>query len=212
MRSVLGTRAGTWQDAIGSIRSLAEATQGAVLSAGASVPDSDGKVVLYRTSWCGHCKRAAAHMQSKGIAFDERDIEKKTGYRAEYSRLGGKGGVPLIVFGRKTMWGFTPELFDRNYAEFQPHDASLPPAAASPQDRPVIPLPAAPASWQAGDTLNGKIAGVPIYRSSDKRDGTLAQMASTDAIVFMGEERDGMLRVTSSSGEGWVDRLLVRRP
>ena len=149
-------------------------------------------------------------MQSKGIAFDERDIEKKTDYRSEYSRLGGKGGVPLILFGRKTMSGFSPELFDQNYAEFQPRDPALPPTTAGSQDRPVTPLSATPAAWQAGDTLNGKIAGIPIYRNSDKRNGALAKLSGSDAIIFMGEERSGMLRVTSSAGEGWVDRLLVR--
>ena len=60
--------------------------------------------------------------------------------------------------------------------------------------------------------LNAKIAGVFVYRSIDKRDGTLTKLTGYDAIIFMGEERDGMLRVTASAGEGWVDRLLVRKP
>ncbi len=80
---------------------------------------ASAKVVLYRTAWCGYCKRAAAYMHQQKIAFVERDIEVDDRSHAEYQRLGGKGSVPLIQFGDKAMMGFAQETFDQYYAEFK---------------------------------------------------------------------------------------------
>ena len=216
IKNVIGVKQGNLQDLLGAIRSVAEASQGGIPTGVQRPLDADGKVVLYRTAWCGYCKQAAAHMQGKGIPFDERDIEKNPDYRAEYSRLGGKGPVPFIVFNQKTMLGFSPILFDQNYAEFQRSAPAPAATGAAPALVAVAPAVApsvdATMPWRAGDTLTGKIAGVRVFRSTDKRAGELLKLARTDEVVFMGEEREGMLRVTSSSGEGWVDRVLVRKP
>ncbi len=80
---------------------------------------ADTKVVLYRTAWCGYCKRAAAYMRQQKIQFVERDIEVDDRSHAEYQRLGGKGSIPLIQFGDKTMMGFAQETFDQYYTEFK---------------------------------------------------------------------------------------------
>lgn len=78
-----------------------------------------GKVVLYRTAWCGYCKRAAAYMTQQQIPFIERDIEADERNHAEYVRLGGKGSIPLIQFGDTMMMGFAQETFDQYYTAFQ---------------------------------------------------------------------------------------------
>ena len=31
-------------------------------------------------------------------------------------------------------------------------------------------------------------------------------------MIYMGEEREGLYRVTTPQGEGWVDKLLVKKP
>jgi glutaredoxin len=80
---------------------------------------ANAKVVLYRTAWCGYCKRAAAYMQQQKIQFVERDIEVDERSHAEYQKLGGKGSIPLIQFGDKTMMGFAQEAFDQYYSEFK---------------------------------------------------------------------------------------------
>jgi glutaredoxin len=87
---------------------------------------SANKVVLYRTAWCGYCKRAAAYMQQQKIQFIERDIEVDERYHAEYKRLGGKGSIPLIQFGDQTMMGFAQEAFDQQYAQFLKGRSSKP--------------------------------------------------------------------------------------
>ena len=215
------------RDAATALRSITEVTLGTVLP-GAEMPvDPQGRVLLYRAPWCGFCKRAAAHMQQRGIAFLERDIESDPAIKAEYTRYGGTRGVPLIVFGQKTMMGFAPADFDRAYADFQQTGAAAAPvAAATARDtvgtldtiapsgaalRPTT-IPEARAALQAGDALTGKINGVPVYAQPSKSERVLARLGKADEAVYMGEERHGFYRVTAPSGEGWVDKLLVRKP
>jgi glutaredoxin len=83
------------------------------------------QVVLFRTAWCGYCKRAAAYMHQQKIQFVERDIELDARSHADYQRLGGKGSIPLIQFGDKTMMGFAQETFDQYYAEFKKVNAAV---------------------------------------------------------------------------------------
>ena len=193
---------------IGSIKSIASVLPGQV-TAGARAENTDGKVILFRTSWCGYCKKAATYMQSKNIPFIERDIETDTAAKAEYKKLGGPGGVPFMVFGDKTLAGFSEAPFDKNYADYQ---VALAAAAA----KPASPAPSFDASkertngLQAGQTLIGKIPGVKVYAQANKSADRLFVLGKGDEVIFMGEERDGLYLVTTQKGEGWVDKLLVK--
>ncbi|EGF31045.1 glutaredoxin family protein [Oxalobacteraceae bacterium IMCC9480] len=194
-----------------TIRSITEVSFGQIAN-GAQVPqDTQGKVILYRTAWCGYCKKAASYMQQKNIPFVERDIEANKSYQAEMKQLGGKGGVPFIVFGSKTLNGFSESAIDQNYAAFK-----------SAQGSPVSPAPDAgtaayrsvPAEsrLQSGDALVGKIGGIDVYRQSSKGSPKLLTLGRGEEVIYMGDERDGLYRVTTSRGEGWIDKLLVKKP
>ena len=68
------------------IQSVSDVSSSSI-SAGTPVPaDSEGKVVLYSTSWCGYCKRSASYMRQQNIPVIERDIESNAAYEAEYKR------------------------------------------------------------------------------------------------------------------------------
>lgn len=186
---------------LNAIKSLSEITQGQ-LEPGTTPENADGKVVLYRTEWCGYCKRAAAYMQSNNVPFIERDIERNAGYKAEFKRLGGKG-VPLIVLGEKTMSGFSESAFEKQYASFKQTgqgSAGAPAATLAPN-----------AAIRSGDVLIGKINGINIYTHPTKAE-KLIVLGKTDEVIYMGEEREGLYRVTTTKGEGWVDKLLVKKP
>lgn len=75
------------------------------------------RLVMYSTQWCGYCKKARRYFRAEGIPFTEKDIEASQQARAEYQKLGGTGGVPLIVQGRRTMQGFNARRFDRFYRD-----------------------------------------------------------------------------------------------
>lgn len=191
---------------IGAIKSLSEITQGQV-APGTGPESADGKIVLYRTAWCGYCKRAAAYMQKKNIGFVERDIETNSSYKAEYRRLGGKG-VPLMVFGDKTMSGFDEGAFDRNYADFnRPTENLASPAAAATTSASSS---SGNRTIQSGDVLVGKISGINVYIQPAKSE-KLTVLGKADEVIYMGEEREGFYRVTTPKGEGWIDKLLVKK-
>jgi glutaredoxin len=191
-------------DLIGTIKSLSEITLGRV-EPGASPENADGKIVLYRTAWCGYCKRAAAYMQKRNIGFVERDIETNSGYKAEFTRLGGKG-VPLIVFGGKTMSGFDEGAFERNYADFkQTQDISLSPAVSTAPN-----TSSANQAVRSGDVLVAKISGTNVY-AEPSRSRQLTVLSKIDEMIYMGEEREGFYHVTTQRGEGWIDKLLVKK-
>jgi len=71
-------------------------------------------VVMYSTSWCGYCKKAARHFRQKKIPFTEYDIEKSAKAANEYKKLRGRG-VPIILIGDRRMNGFNASTFDSIY-------------------------------------------------------------------------------------------------
>jgi len=71
-------------------------------------------VIMYSTSWCGYCKKAARHFRKNNIPFQEYDIEKNRKAAKTYKKLNGRG-VPLILVGKKRMTGFDANRFDRLY-------------------------------------------------------------------------------------------------
>ena len=65
-------------------------------------------ITMYSTSWCVHCKRARNYFASKGIRYNDVDVEASAAGRQEFKELGG-GGVPLILVRGKVMRGFNEE-------------------------------------------------------------------------------------------------------
>ena len=74
------------------------------------------QVTIYTTDWCGYCKKAKAYMKEQGIRYVEYDIEKDSAAHAEFKRRGGNG-VPLIVFGDKSMSGFSADELEEILTE-----------------------------------------------------------------------------------------------
>lgn len=68
-------------------------------------------VVMYKASWCGVCRSAAAYLRSRHVDFVEKDVEKDPGASDEMLRKAqAKGltprGVPVIDFRGEIMLGF----------------------------------------------------------------------------------------------------------
>lgn len=73
-----------------------------------------GTVVMYSTAWCGYCKKARLYFRENNIAFTDYDIEKSTKAKAQHKQYNGSG-VPLLLFGKHKMQGFSVEGFERLY-------------------------------------------------------------------------------------------------
>lgn len=82
--------------------------------AGSASGAKAGSVVMYSTSWCGYCKKAARHFRNNKIPYTEYDIEKSEAAARQYRKLKGRG-VPIILIGERRMNGFNAKVFDRIY-------------------------------------------------------------------------------------------------
>jgi glutaredoxin 3 len=57
---------------------------------------STAKIVMYVTAWCPYCSRARRLLQSKGVPFEEIDLDARPEARAEMMARGGGRTVPQI--------------------------------------------------------------------------------------------------------------------
>jgi glutaredoxin len=81
-----------------------------------SAPARTNSVVLFTAPWCGYCKQAKAYLSGKGIAFQEIDIDTRSGMTA-FAEAGGGGGVPLLIAAGQSVQGFSPAAYDSLFAK-----------------------------------------------------------------------------------------------
>jgi glutaredoxin 3 len=63
-------------------------------------------VVMYSTSWCPYCHRARRLLSSKGVIFQEIDVEEQPEQRdIMLTRSGGRRTVPQIFIGGRHVGG-----------------------------------------------------------------------------------------------------------
>ena len=61
---------------------------------------------MYTTAWCGYCVRAKALLQSKGIDFDEINLDDEPGFRQKLLDLTGGWTVPQILIDGRPIGGY----------------------------------------------------------------------------------------------------------
>ena len=63
------------------------------------------KVLMYASSWCSYCSRARALLDTKGVAFEEIDVDAVPGARDEMLTRSGRTTVPQIFIGDRHIGG-----------------------------------------------------------------------------------------------------------
>lgn len=74
-------------------------------------------IIIYGASWCGACRSAARYLSQRGVPFEEKDIERDQGARAEMNakaRAAGvrTTGIPVIDFRGNILAGFDRRRID----------------------------------------------------------------------------------------------------
>jgi len=64
----------------------------------------------------------------------------------------------------------------------------------------------------AGDVMVPRIAGVRVLKAPKDDGALLVQLGRTDEVIFDGKEENGYLKVTTSNGDGWVKKTLMKKP
>lgn len=63
-----------------------------------------------------------------------------------------------------------------------------------------------------GDVMVAKIAGAKVLRGPADNAGVLMSLSKTDEVLYLGEERNGFAKVTSPQGDGWIKKVLLKKP
>jgi glutaredoxin len=71
------------------------------------------QVKLYATSWCGYCRVVRAHLRSRGVEFEEFDVEKSITAHYAWSATHARG-VPVTVIDNQVVRGANLEKLDES--------------------------------------------------------------------------------------------------
>ncbi|MBT9458173.1 MAG: peptidoglycan-binding protein [Burkholderiaceae bacterium] len=63
-----------------------------------------------------------------------------------------------------------------------------------------------------GDVMVPKISGAKVLRQAQDGAPELQSLQRSDEVIYLGEERNGFLKVQSGRGEGWVKKILLKKP
>jgi hypothetical protein len=67
------------------------------------------------------------------------------------------------------------------------------------------------AVYNEGDVVMPKIAGVKLMGAPGDAGKVVATLEKGDELIYMGEEKDGYLKVEAGKGSGWVKKILVAK-
>ena len=65
------------------------------------------RVQMYTTTWCGYCVRAKTLLESRGIEYDEINLDDNAHFRQKLLDLTGGWTVPQILIDGKPIGGYT---------------------------------------------------------------------------------------------------------
>ena len=66
------------------------------------------------------------------------------------------------------------------------------------------------AVYEEGDLLHPRIDNVKVYAEASETAKVVKTLHKEDEIIFLGEEKEGFLKV-EGSGSGWVKKIMVGR-
>jgi glutaredoxin 3 len=65
------------------------------------------RIRIYTTNWCGYCVRAKALLESKGIPYEEINLDDEPNFRHKLLELTGGWTVPQILLDGEPIGGYT---------------------------------------------------------------------------------------------------------
>lgn len=65
------------------------------------------RIRIYTTRWCGYCVRAKALLESRGLAYDEIELDDDPAFRQTVLEATGGWTVPQILIDGRPIGGYT---------------------------------------------------------------------------------------------------------
>lgn len=91
----------------------------------------------------------------------------------------------------------------RNNPQLARQDINLKSASGQPTKAGMV--------FEEGDTVTGKIAGLKMYAQPNKKSKVVATLGRGEEAIYAGKDQDGFIHVQSQNGEGWVEKIMVRK-
>jgi glutaredoxin 3 len=70
-------------------------------------------VTVYSATWCGACRKAKAYLDSRGVSYEDRDIDTDTAAKDQVRSVLGKVSIPLIDINGTYVVGYNKATLKR---------------------------------------------------------------------------------------------------
>lgn len=67
------------------------------------------------------------------------------------------------------------------------------------------------AVFEAGDVITGKIAGLKLYAQPNKTSKVVSTLARGEEVIYTGKDQGGFMSVQGQDGEGWVEKVMMKK-
>ena len=64
---------------------------------------------------------------------------------------------------------------------------------------------------QAGDVLISKINKIKLFKEPSKKSDKSGILTRGDEMIYVGEQANGFYKISANNGEGWVEKILVKK-
>ena len=70
------------------------------------------EVVVYGADWCSDCRRSEKLLNTLGVQYEKKDVEKSAEFTEEARAISGRTNIPVVVFsdGKYLVEPSDPEL------------------------------------------------------------------------------------------------------
>lgn len=73
---------------------------------------SQSSVTVYSAPWCGYCHAVKNYLNSKGVEYTEKDVDKDSSYAREAVEKSGQMGIPVVDIDGQIVVGFNRAAID----------------------------------------------------------------------------------------------------
>jgi glutaredoxin 3 len=74
--------------------------------------DTPTKPIVYSATWCAFCHAAKDYLKSKGVDYEDRDVESDPKFAEEAVEKSGQRGIPVLDFDGTIILGFDRPKID----------------------------------------------------------------------------------------------------
>lgn len=84
-----------------------------------NVDAANEKIIVYSATWCQYCTKVKNYLESKGINYEERDIDKNLKWIDEVKKISNQEGIPVTVYKGQHIVGYDTAKLDKMIEDYK---------------------------------------------------------------------------------------------